>query len=165
MSPACDSERGAMQSIHRYYTTAKWIEERKGIVSVEEIAEPIRFSAPPEFKGEAGTWTPEHLFTAAVAACFVTTFRAIAEFSKFEYLSLETNVEAVLEKSAGGYSFTQVIVQPTLEIHDHSDRDRALRLLEKAERACLVSRSLKSEIKLQPDVFVRTVEQAGVANA
>ncbi len=154
-----------MESIYRYYTTAKWTDGRKGVVSAEEIAEPIRFSAPPEFMGEAGTWTPEHFFTAAVAACFVTTFRAIAEFSKFEYLSLEANVEAVLEKGEGGYSFTQVIVQPTLEIRDDSDRDRAIRLLEKAERPCLVSRSLKSEIKLQPKVFARTVEQVEVANA
>jgi peroxiredoxin-like protein len=153
-----------MQSIHRYYTTAKWTEGRKGVVSAEGITEPIRFSAPPEFMGEAGTWTPEHFLTAAVAACFVTTFRAIAEFSKFEYLSLEAKVEAVVEKGEGGYSFTQLIVRPTLEIRHDSDRDRALRLLEKAERACLVSRSLKSEIKLRPEVFVRTTEPAAVTN-
>lgn len=35
---------------------------------------------------------------AAAASCFVTTFRAIAEFSKFEAAALEISVEGVVEK-------------------------------------------------------------------
>lgn len=143
---------------YRYEASAIWTEGRKGTVSAEGIAEPVRFSAPPEFMGEAGTWTPEHFFAAAIASCFVTTFKAIAEFSKFEFLSLEVDVEAILEKEPGGYSFAKVVVRPLLEIAAVSERERALRLLEKAERACLVSRSVKSQIELQPDVLVRTVE-------
>jgi peroxiredoxin-like protein len=136
---------------YRYYTSAIWTEGRKGTVSAEAIAEPARFSAPPEFMGEAGTWTPEHFFAAAIASCFVTTFKAIAEFSKFEFLSLRVEVEAILEKEQGGFSFTKVVVQPLLEIAPAADRQRATRLLEKAERACLISRSAKSEIEFQPE--------------
>ena len=115
--------------------------------------------------GEEGIWTPEHLFAAAIASCFVTTFKAIAEFSKFEFLSLQVEVEAILEKEQGGFSFSKVVVQPLLEIAAAYERERALRLLEKAERACLISRSVKSQIELQPEVFVRTVEPVGLANA
>lgn len=143
---------------YRYYTRAIWTKGRGGIVSAEGISEPVRFSAPPEFMGEAGTWTPEHFFAAAVASCLVTTFRAIAEFSKFEFLSLQVEVEAILEKEQGGFSFTKIVVQPQLEIAAASDRERALRLLQKAERACLISRSLKSKIELQPEILVRTAE-------
>ena len=150
---------------YRYYTSAIWTEGRKGTVSAEGIADPVRFSAPPEFMGEAGTWTPEHFFAAAIASCFVTTFKAIAEFSKFEFLSLQVEVEAILEKEQGGFSFTKVVVQPLLEIAAASEQERALRLLEKAERACLVSRSVKSQIELQPEVLVRAVEPTVVANA
>jgi peroxiredoxin-like protein len=150
---------------YRYYTSATWSEGRTGTVSAEGIAVPVRFSAPPEFMGEAGTWTPEHFFAAAIASCFVTTFKAIAEFSKFEFLSLQVEVEAILEKEQGGFSFTKVVLQPLLEIAGASDQERAIRLLEKAERACLISRSVKSQIELQPEVVVRTVEQPVAANA
>jgi len=150
---------------YRYYTSAIWTEGRKGTASAEGIAEPVRFSAPPEFMGEAGTWTPEHFFAAAIASCFVTTFKAIAEFSKFEFLSLQVEVEAILEKQQGGFSFTKVIVQPLLEIAAASDQERAVRLLEKAEHACLISRSVKSHIELQPEVLVRTAEPTVMANA
>ena len=150
---------------HRYYSNAKWTDGRKGTVSAEGIAAAIPFSAPPEFMGEAGTWTPEHFFAAAVASCFVTTFKAIAEFSKFEFLSLQVEVEGTLEKEQGGYRFAKVVVRPLLEVGAGSDLERAIRLLEKAERGCLISRSLKSEIELQPEVFLHKLEQAGVASA
>ena len=116
----------------------------------------MRFSAPPEFMGEAGTWTPEHFFAAAITSCFVTTFKAIAEFSKFEFLSLQVEVEAILEKEQGEFSFTKVVVHPLLAIAAASEQERALRLLEKAERARLVSRSIKSQTELQPEVLVRS---------
>lgn len=150
---------------YRYSTTAVWTQGRKGAVSAEGIAEPMQFSAPPEFMGEAGTWTPEHFFAAAIASCFVTTFKAVAEFSKFEFLSLQVEVEAILEKEQGGFSFTKVVVQPLLEIAAGSDQERAVRLLEKAERACLISRSVKSQIELQPKVLVRAAESTVMANA
>ena len=150
---------------YRYCSNAKWTDGRKGTVSAEGIAAAIPFSAPPEFMGEAGTWTPEHFFAAAVASCFVTTFKAIAEFSKFEFLSLQVEVEGTLEKEQGGYRFAKVVVRPLLEVGAGSDLERAIRQLEKAERGCLISRSLKSEIELQPEVLMRKLEQAGVASA
>jgi organic hydroperoxide reductase OsmC/OhrA len=163
---------------YKYETTANWIGARKGIVHHSSISPPVAFSAPPEFQAEAGIWTPEHMLVAAVASCFITTFRAIANISKFEAPALEVTVEGFVEKaehstqrlgevppiSQGaegiarkqdhGYSFTRVFVRPRLTAAKESDRDRGLRLLEKAERSCLVSRSLRNEIVLEPEVVV-----------
>jgi peroxiredoxin-like protein len=148
-------------SDYRYYSTAYWTEGRNGRVEAEASATPIEFSAPPEFQGKPGAWTPEHFFAAALGACFVTTFKAIADYSKFDYRELQVEVEAILEKEQGGYSFTKVIVQPTLTIAPEADGERALRLLEKAERACLISRSVKSQIELQPEIVVQKPEPVG----
>jgi len=152
-------------SDYRYYSTAKRTQGRKGIVEAEGIVAPISFSAPPEFQGEPGSWTPEHFFAAALGSCFVTTFKAIAEYSRFEYQNLQVEVEAILEKEQGGFSFTKVIVQPILTITAEADKERALRLLEKAEKACLISRSVKSEIELQPEITVQELEPATPALA
>jgi peroxiredoxin-like protein len=152
-------------SDHRYYLNAKWTEGRKGIAEAEGVANRIPFSAPPEFQGEAGTWTPEHFFAAALGSCFITTFKAIAEYSKFEYQALEVEVEGILEKEQGGFSFTKVVLQPILQIAAEADRERALRLLEKSERACLISRSVKSQIELQPEIKVGTTESFGAIPA
>jgi len=144
-----------MNTSYSFTSSARWTGSRHGIVEGHQVKPPISFSAPPEFQGEAGIWTPEHFFTSAVATCFIMTFQAIAAFStKFEAHALEVSVEGQVEKTEGGFRFTRVTVRPLLAINNESDRERALRLLEKAEKACLVSRSLQSQIVLEPQVVL-----------
>lgn len=143
-----------MNTSYSFASSARWTGERHGIVEGHGVEPPISFSAPPEFQGQAGTWTPEHFLTGAVATCFVTTFQAVAALSKFEANSLEVSAEGQVEKVEGGFRFTRVTVRPILTITNESDRERALRLLEKTERACLVSRSLQSQVVLEPQVLL-----------
>jgi peroxiredoxin-like protein len=149
-----------MSASYRYHATTRWTGARSGLLQAEGVQPPLPFSAPPEFQGEAGRWTPEHFFIAAVGACFVTTFRAISELSKFEFAALQVDVEGVLEKGEGGFRFTRVFVRPVLDLLHPEDHDRALRLLDKAERSCLVTRSLNSEVKLEPVVQVVAASRA-----
>lgn len=143
-----------MNTGYHFASSARWTGGRRGVVEGHGIEPPIDFSAPPEFQGQAGVWTPEHFFTAAVATCFITTFQAIAALSKFEARALEVSAEGQVEKAEGGFRFTRVTVHPVLTITNESDRERALRLLEKTERVCLVSRSLQSRIILDPRVVL-----------
>jgi peroxiredoxin-like protein len=143
--------------VSTYTTVATRTAVRTGEVSGTPMIPLMVFSAPPEFKGKQGVWTPEHFFTAAIGTCFITTFEAIAELSKFTFEALAVSTEGLLEKGEGGYRFTKVYVRPQLTIANEADRDRALRLLEKAERACLISRSVSSEIVLQAEVVVGIV--------
>lgn len=138
-----------------YQSTARWATGRSGIADAPLVGQPIAFSAPVEFQGQAGMWTPEHFLIAAVAGCFVTTFIAIAELSKFEVLSLEVSATGSLEKVEHGFQFTRVTIRPVLAIARDSDRERGLRLIEKTERSCLVARSLRSEVKVEGTVLVQ----------
>lgn len=148
---------------HQYHALANWKEGRSGTVSADGVVDVDTFSAPPEFQGEVGVWTPEHFLVAAVATCFVTTFNAIAEFSKFKFVSLRVEVDGSLEKAPGGYGFGRILVRPVIEIFAEADRERAVRLLEKAERACVISRSLKTQPEMQAQVLVRTDETVSTA--
>lgn len=143
-----------MNTILNFVSSARWTKDRNGVVTGHDVQPPINFSAPPEFQGEAGIWTPEHFFTAAVATCFINTFTAIATFSKFNAAALEVSVDGQIEKLEGGYRFTRVTIRPLLTVQNESERERGLRLLEKAEKACLVSRSLQSEIILESKIVV-----------
>jgi peroxiredoxin-like protein len=143
-----------------FHLDSHWTEARRGRVEAEGAGLPIEFSAPPEFQGQAGYWTPEHFFLAAVASCFITTFRAIAEASRFEAVSLQVSADGFVEKVNGGYEFTQVVLKPRLTVRNETDRERAVRLLEKTERACLVSRSLKSKVAMEPLIDVAGTQSA-----
>jgi len=137
--------------------TANWETGRIGAVAAEGIEPRIRFSSPPEFKGEPGVWTPEHFLVAAVASCFVVTFYALAELSKMEFGKLRLSVEGKLGKLEGRLQFTEIVLQPTLTIFQSQDRDRAYGLLERTERGCLIARTLACPVLMEP--LVRTPEE------
>ena len=145
---------------YQYNVLSRWTAERNGTVEAQGAMEAILFSAQPEFKGEPGFWTPEHFLLAGVASCFTTTLRALSELSKYEYLGLEVGVTGTLAKGENGYRFTDVVIRPSLIVAAERDVDRGLRLLEKAEKACFVTRSLNAKVVLVPRVSVRELSVA-----
>ena len=70
-----------METSRKYQVRAKCTRPRSGVVAPDSVPRPISFSAPPEFLGEPGVWTPEHSFVAAVATCYMSTFSGMAEVS------------------------------------------------------------------------------------
>jgi len=115
----------------------------------------IEVATPPEFpKGIPGIWSPEHLFTAAIASCLMTTFLAVAENSKLDFLSFECKSEGKLDQIDGRYLMTEVILEPKVIITDQKDMEKTERVLYKAENACLVSNSVRSKIVMKPVIEV-----------
>lgn len=143
-----------MNSNYSYRVNAHWTGAGTGSVTPDEMKLPIFFSTPPEFGGEAGHWTPEHMLIAAVASCYVATFSAIAQKSSFDFLDLEVSVAGVLGKTEAGLKFTEIVIRPVLAIDDAANEERGIRLLQKAERSCLIARSLSGAITLESKVHV-----------
>lgn len=143
-----------MENSYSYRTTAYWILARRGIVSADNVTQSIEFSAPTEFGGEPEMWSPETFLLAAVGSCFVSTFRAISEYSKFDSVALDVTVDGRIEKEQGGFRFKEITVRPVLTVASDEQTDKGLKLLLKSEAACLVSRSLNSKVAMEPMVQV-----------
>ncbi|HPF27155.1 MAG TPA: OsmC family protein [Steroidobacteraceae bacterium] len=110
-------------------------------------------SAPPkEFDGPGDQWSPETLLTAAMADCFVLSFRAVAAASKFEWRKLECQVEGTLDRIERVSQFTSFAIKAKLTVPAGADVERAKKLLEKSEQVCLISASLKAEKHLEMEV-------------
>lgn len=144
-----------MEAKYSYHASAQWHQSGRGFVELEHGApRVVNFAPPPEFGGEAGFWTPEHFLLAAVTSCFVATFRAIAHASKLDFQGIEVAADGVIEKESGGFRFTKVNLKPVVIIFAEPERERAQRLLEKAERSCLVTRSLSCTVELETKILV-----------
>jgi organic hydroperoxide reductase OsmC/OhrA len=141
-----------MSEMQSYRVQSTYTANRSGLIVAEGIQPAIHFSAPPEFLGQSGVWTPEHLLVASVAGCFISTFSAVADLSKMKFASLDLDAEAVLSKGEKGWNFTGIVLRPRLGIVREEDRERAQRLLEKAERNCFVARALAIPIETRPEV-------------
>jgi peroxiredoxin-like protein len=134
---------------YEYEVQTEWHGKRGGRLTAEGMPA-IEFSAPPEFAGEPGKWTPEHLLTAASASCLMATFLAIAEISKLELESFSVKVRAKLEKvPEEGYRFTELTLLPEIGVAPQ-DVEKAQRVLGKAEKNCFVNKSLRAAVKVEP---------------
>lgn len=138
---------------HFYVASASAGSEGNVTVSGEGLPD-LETASPPQFDGPLGVWSPETLFSAAVADCFVLTFRSIARASKFEWNSLECRAEGVLERPEKKTFFTKFNVHAVLHTPEAAKAELAERLLEKAEALCLITASLKSEVILTTEVVI-----------
>ena len=107
---------------------------------------------PPEYDGPGDAWSPEHLLLGAVASCFLFALRAVARASSLEFRTLDLTVEGTVDREGGVVRFTEIVLRPRLVLAPGADRDRAQRILDKSERACLVSSSLAVPCRLEPTV-------------
>ena len=112
----------------------------------------LRAAPPLDFDGPGDAWGPEHLLLAAVETCFLFTLRAVAQASRVEFTALELAGAGTVDRADGALRFTGIVLRPRLTLGPGADRERALRVLEKAEKACLVSASLATPIRLEPEI-------------
>jgi peroxiredoxin-like protein len=112
----------------------------------------LRTAPPIEFDGPGDAWSPEHLLLASVQACFLFTLRAVARQSKVEFLALQLDASGTVDRQEGATRFTEIVLRPRLTVQSGADRERALHVLEKSEKACLVSASLSTPIRLEPEI-------------
>ena len=82
------------------------------------------------------------------------TLLAIAESSKITLVSSSSTAKGKLEKvQGGGFQIIEIVVKPRIVISSANDLKRMPRILEKAKENCFVSNSIKSAIKILPEIF------------
>ena len=143
-----------MQALPHLYR-ASAVAAPEGLVTLASPGLSELPSAPPaEFDGSGDRWSPETLVTAAVGDCLILTFRAVAKASKLEWTSLRCEVEGTLDRVDGAMRFTRFDTKATLVLPAGVEEARARRVLEKAERNCIISASLKAESRVELTIVV-----------
>lgn len=137
---------------HHYRVNAEGSTAGTVRVSSQGLAT-LETSAPPEFDGPEGHWSPETLLAGAVANCYVLSFRAVARASKLEWESLDVDVDGVLERVEGVTRFTRFVISARLCLAEGASETLAGTVLEKSKKVCLVTNSLQAECVLQPEVL------------
>jgi organic hydroperoxide reductase OsmC/OhrA len=146
---------------HYYHVNLQWSKDRKGMMCSPELESSassngcIEVATPPQFpKGVPGIWSPEHLFTAAVTSCYMTTFLSVAENSKLHFEAFSCRGKAKLDRVDNMLKMTEILIEPILTIPNEADRDRAIRILNKTESLCLIPNSITSKVIMKPSIEI-----------
>ena len=143
-----------MQPLPHHYAVVAAGDSEGDVALSSDGLPALASAAPAEFGGPGGRWSPETLLVAAVADCFVLTFRAIARASKVPWQSLRCEVEGTLDRVERATQFTGFVVRASLKLPAGANEEQALRLLERAEHSCLITNSLKGASRLEATVEV-----------
>jgi len=154
-----------MSEVHSTYPVAvRWEGEKRGLGSSPDGLPDLKLASPPAFGGPAGAWSPEHLFVLSAATCWMTTFLAVAQASSLEVTAVDCSGEGVLDKGEDRrFRIARIALKPRVTIVREEDRERAGRLIEKAEAACLIRNSIRSEVTLSSEVLVEAPALAGAS--
>jgi peroxiredoxin-like protein len=134
---------------HRFPASVHWRGGR--LTQAKAPGKPtLEVATPPEFKGGVeGLWSPEELLVASVASCLAVTLAAVAEAADVGLTSIEIEGIGHVERSPEGrFEFTTI--QLTLEVGAEGEHPHTLqRLVEDAERLCIVSSALDVPIHVR----------------
>jgi uncharacterized OsmC-like protein len=126
----------------------------------------MKFSAPPDAQGHAGVLTPEDAFVAAVNSCVMMMFIWATERFRLKLLSFECRTEGTkLIELDRTEIFTRLYFKPVIRIARGDESKQAVeartrRALEAAQKYSLVENSVKSEIVMEPQIFVVELESS-----
>jgi organic hydroperoxide reductase OsmC/OhrA len=141
---------------HHYQVRVESGPESRAEISSAGLT-PLSSAPPAEFDGPGNLWSPETLFVGTVADCFVLTFKSIASSARFPWSRIYCDGEGILDRAEQALRFTDVRLRVRLEVPADSDPERARRLLEKAEKACLVGNSLRFSPVLEAEIVTEEV--------
>lgn len=137
----------------RYRAKATWSSARRGLLAAVDKPN-IVVGSPPEFKGEPNIWAPEELLVGSVNTCMMLTFLSLAEARGLTPTGYESEAEGLLENVEGKYRITEVTVRPHITVRGEAELQLTREVMKSVEAHCFISNSVKSKIKLVPEVVV-----------
>jgi organic hydroperoxide reductase OsmC/OhrA len=137
----------------RYANTVHWTEAKRGVLTGEGKPD-ISVATPPDFGGHEGVWSPEDFFVAAVNCCIMTTFLYYQAKDSIDLVSYRSTAEGALEHGGEGLVFTTVKVKPEVVVASERDRKKAKQAMQRAETACLISKSVRTEVFVEARIQV-----------
>ncbi|MEE4659045.1 MAG: OsmC family protein [Halieaceae bacterium] len=112
----------------------------------------LTIAPPSNFGGPGDIHSPEDLQVAAIASCFILSFRAIAAASKLDWQRIEVHASGTLDQQDRAVLFTGFFLDVTLALEDAAHADKAQRLLDKAKQSCFITNSLKAETTMSVSI-------------
>jgi organic hydroperoxide reductase OsmC/OhrA len=126
---------------------------RSHLVRFQDGAHAVAGDAIADYFGGGDGADPEALFAAALAACHMLTFLAVASRQGIVVDAYADAPSAFLEKDASGRTaVTRVVLKPRVTFAGEVTAARLAQLHELAHRGCFLTGSVKTEVTVEPQV-------------
>jgi len=130
-----------------------WTGGKSGDLIVEGKVN-IRTGVPSGGPDEARYHSPEDLFVASAAMCYMNGFVEFAKKMRIEFKSFECDAVGTLEKVGRSFEMTKIDMKTKVVIESEDIRKRIDRALELAAKYCFIGNSMKCPISHETNVTI-----------
>ncbi len=152
-----------MAGEHRYRLRTVWTGAARGPTTdyahysreytVEIDGKPtLTGSADPAYHGDPALANPEDWLLAALSACHMLSYLAIAARARIAVLSYRDDATATMVEAQGGGHFTEAILRPAVVIADAGQLQKAVQFHDLAHNQCFIANSVNFPVRHLPEV-------------
>lgn len=153
-----------MTKTHEYRAEVTWTGATEGPVkdyrgydrtyTIAIAGKPVLMgSADPMFLGNPALHNPEDLLVAALSACHMLTYLALAARAGLEVRAYSDSASGIMVLEGGGGRFTEVTLRPRVSLAPGSDLERAHALHDTAHGDCFIANSVNFPVRNEAKVF------------
>ena len=136
-----------------YKNHSEWTGGHKGHIKMENGVE-LDFSAPPTLHGHPDVLTPEDAFMAAINTCYFMMFIWASERFKIDLVSFECETIGKVTEFMDKTSIFKEIILKLKIVARNTTPEKINSAIKSARKYSLVAESIKSEIKIEPEIEI-----------
>ena len=129
--------------------------ERTCTIIVSNSLPKISIQLPPDYGGLLDenennlTYIPEDMYLAAITGCYFTTFSVVSQNSNLHYESIKISSTGIMDVIDDVKMVTEISLNITLTLPKGMEKneEKAMKVLEIAEKRCPIANSVKTKIK------------------
>ena len=142
---------------HFFHLKAKWPGLRNDVGTIDAGNLKTEVSIPLEMDGPGIGTNPDEMLLGAAATCYIITLAAMMERSNLEKEALTMESVGIVDVANGVITYKKIIHKPRIVLKaDATEKDEslALRLAEKAESSCMISRAIQGNVEVELQAII-----------
>jgi len=148
---------------HRYDVTCSWKGStaagyehypRAHHMSAPPAQASLAMSSDPVFRGDPARLNPEQLLVMAAASCQMLSFLAVAARKRIDVVEYEDRAEGLMPEDDKPVRITRILLKPRITVRGEVDQEAVEKMIELAHHQCFIANSLKSEIRIEPEIVI-----------
>ncbi|SFG13023.1 peroxiredoxin, SACOL1771 subfamily [Halobacillus alkaliphilus] len=142
---------------HHFHLKAEWPGGRNEVGTIEADKLKTQISIPKEMDGPDVGTNPDEMLLGAAATCYIITLGAMVERAGLPLKEMSMDSEGIVDVTDGVFTYNKIIHKPRVLLKSEAsdkDMDKLNKLVEKAEKSCMISRAIEGNValELQPSI-------------
>ncbi|MGY4797126.1 SACOL1771 family peroxiredoxin [Lysinibacillus fusiformis] len=141
---------------HKFTMDLTWSEGRNGTGNIKASNLQTQISIPREMNGPGIGTNPDEMLLGAAATCYLITLAALLERSEIDVAELSMQAHGFVSVENGVFTYEKIVHKPIITVQELTEQleKRMIRLAQKAEQTCMISKALKGNVVIECDVQI-----------